>query len=330
MKKATSQRFVLAAAIYTVFAVWLFGPYMQAISGLKYFFIVNCILASIGVYILSLRWTYSFCASLLAGAVYGFGPFAISFLAYHPFAGVVFAILPFTFLPAAFINKWTNFKPPKSTIAAGAFCILPFAFTMLAFEIAARLYLVPVPLQTITQFKSFMAIIFPFFARADAFPVGFFHLPLAALVIGLAIFIKNRRIGSKILILIALTASFYKPILNVPPVFWLSIPVVVCSVMIAAGFQAIIITGKGDWKWIAAASAVSIAAAVSAFILAAGSQDFFIESAKLHTLAALALLTILFITRAGLALHKTRLVILLAAVSVDIIITAVLLMRSVF
>src|SRR4030042_5896405 len=100
--------FVLAVAIYAAFTAWLFWAHLDKIAGIQRLYLVTPILAAAGTFLVSGRYVNSFVASFIAGLIYGFGAFASAFLCYHPLAGLIYACLPWTFVPAAFLNKWLH------------------------------------------------------------------------------------------------------------------------------------------------------------------------------------------------------------------------------
>ena len=59
---------ILAAALYTALAVYLFWPYFNRLTTSQYILPLNFTLAALGCFILSKRWISSLAASLIAGA----------------------------------------------------------------------------------------------------------------------------------------------------------------------------------------------------------------------------------------------------------------------
>ena len=96
-----------ATACYLALALHLYRPYIPKFEPVQYLFIINSIAGALGCFVLSRRWVSSFVGSLFAGAIYGFGPFALSFAAYHPFAGLPMAAVPWLFCQAAFFRHNT-------------------------------------------------------------------------------------------------------------------------------------------------------------------------------------------------------------------------------
>ncbi|MCD4831912.1 MAG: hypothetical protein K8R02_08950 [Anaerohalosphaeraceae bacterium] len=330
MKTSSTQKTVLAVLFYIAFTGWLFFPWLDHLRKAEYIFLLTCPVAAIGTYLLSRRWVYSFWASLLAGIIYGLGPFAVGLLCYHPLASLIYAAVPFSLLPAAFAPKLIPNHRHLSALLAFAGIFAPFIFIITSFAISAALRFYPLPLNTSPSPQTFLAILNPFAVRTDCLTLGVFHVPLAFLVVGMALLFKSKKLLPILIFAVALAAAFYKPIFNVPPAFWLSPVVLIISIIIAVGFQTLILAGRSDSFWLAISVCVSAAAAIATLIFAKTSGTAFLYSAQLHGLSAITVLTIFFITRISFGLHKTRLLILLAALGVDIIMTATLLMRAVF
>jgi len=332
MKTSSVRGIVLAVLLYGCFAGVSFHPYLKHISGMQHFFIFNCFAAAIGAYILSRRWIFSFVASLIAGAIYGFGPFALGFVCYHPFAGLVYAAIPYSLLPAVYLSKWTNpgLKPLVSSLLAGLLSLLPFAMVLLSFKIAAMSYLYAMPVETTATGGAFFALLFPLFRPLHTLPPSVFHLPLAGGIIGMILLVESKRVWITILLIASLVLSFYEPIGIVPPVIWLSIPVLMISLIVASGLQALIVAGRADSIWLGTAGAVLAAAGLTGFVLSQNTQNNFLYSAQLYALATITIFTIFFMARANIAAHKLRALIILLACSADIVITTTLLMQTIF
>ena len=72
----------------------------------------------------------AFWASFFAGAIYGFGPFALGLANFHPTAGLLAATIPWLFCPATFGPKarWQWVSWPLSA--------LPFLAILLFFQVS--------------------------------------------------------------------------------------------------------------------------------------------------------------------------------------------------
>jgi hypothetical protein len=320
--------FVFALLLYSVFVVWLFLPHKDKLTGYENIFYSFPVIASLGVFLISRRYSASFFAGLAGGAVYGFGSFACSFLCFHPFASLVYAFLPWSFLPAAFIHKYLNAGEKITGFVSASLSLLPFLFFIGSFAGAAHFYLFPIPTGSAVSVKNFVAILNPARVSADSFSLGFYHVPLCAAAIGAALFCKTRRYWIAILSAVAIFLCFYKPIMNIPPVLWLSFPVLICSVAIASGLEALVLSGKADSLWLLLAAAVLALQAGLNFLLVRGADLSLCNS--LSAVSAAAVMLIFFIARAGLSLRFLRVIILYAAVFLDIIVVTRNLISAIF
>jgi hypothetical protein len=176
-------RFALAAVVYTAFAVYLYRPYFKGFAALRLqdLFVANACLASLGCYVLSRRWMAGFAESFFAGAVYGFGPFSLGLLKFHPTAGFLVAAIPWLFCPAVFGPKG-KFKPLRILLS-----LLPFLAIVLFFQVSARFGLYPVPIKLKLHGADLAALFAPLVAvKSNKILVGFYHVPVAPLIMGLS------------------------------------------------------------------------------------------------------------------------------------------------
>ena len=312
--------FVLAVVIYAAFAGWLFWPHLAKLAGLQRIFLITPVVSAAGVFILGRRYVNSFIARFFAGVIYGFGPFAAAFYCYHPFAFCVYAVLPWTFIPAVFLYKLSKISEKTAGLLSAVLSLLPFVFVIACFTLAAmpKYRLVPVPIGTAVSAKSFTALVNPLSFPVDAFSVGFYHAPLGALAVGLILFFRTRRFWVAVLFALAVFLSLHTPLLNVPPVFWVSFVVLICSLIIAEGFEAIVLAGKADANWLLlAAAALTFQAAMNSVFFR--SPDILI-SVFLSAVSAAAVLFIFFIARNSLALHYVRMLALYSTALLDVVI----------
>ena len=307
-----------AVIIYIAFAAWLLQPYLAKFAGVQKILLITPIISATGAFILARRYVNSFVASVIGGIIYGFGSFACAFYCFHPFAFCVYAALPWTFIPAVFLYRLPKIGEKTAGILSAVLSLLPFLFVFAAYGLAAKFYLLPIPPEIIVSSKSFAGIVTPLSFSPDFFSIGFYHAPFGALLVGLVLFFKTRRVWLAVLLILAVLLAFYNPVLNVPPVFWLSFVVLICSVIIAEGFEAMILAGKTDANWLLLAAAALILQA--GVIFAIHKPVDFHLSAALSTIAVIAILFVFFIARAGLAMHYLRMTVLYIAVLVDVLI----------
>lgn len=311
--------FLTAVVIYAAFAGWLFYPYLSQLAGPKKILLITPVISAAGAFILSRRYVNSFVASFFAGTIYGFGSFASAFYSgYHPAAALIYACLPWTFVPAVFLYKLAGASDKTINFLAAVLSLLPFIFVSAAYFLAAKHYLYPIPPQTFVSAKNFTAIVTPLSFSVDAFSIGFYHAPFGALLVGLILFFKTRRFWTAVLFVLAVLLAFYKPVFNVPPVFWLSFVVLICSVIIAEGFEAMVLAGKADANWLLLSAATLVFQAGLYFAL--GKYLVFPLPFSLSAVAVIAVLFVFFIARAGLALHYLRMSAIYISVFIDVLI----------
>ncbi|MHC4159080.1 MAG: hypothetical protein ACYSSO_08375 [Planctomycetota bacterium] len=296
-------KFVAAAVVYAGFAVYLYQPYFKHFSKLQYLIIVNVCLAALSCFVLSRRWVSSFWGSLFAGAVYGFGPFTLWLSSYHPMASLLVVAIPWLFCPAVFITK------EKWRWIAVPLLALPFLVVLLFFRISAHLRLFAIPVQAKLHLADLPGLLAPLaMLNRGSVLVGFYHVPIAVLLMGLLMLIAARRLG---------------------PICVLTLPVLCCSVLVGMGMQGLVLAGFADRKWVLASSIVMFALALTALLMAtkyfqvfAGLGDKFavllVETAKMYILGAVAAAVIFFMARAKLRVTILRVVLLIVAMAVDI------------
>jgi hypothetical protein len=322
MEKRPPLAVSLPAAIifYAAFACWLFCPYTQKLlHGQPHgqiLFPVEAVIGAAGVFVLCRRWVLSFFASLAGGIVFGFGTYACSVYCYHPLAGLINAFVPWFFVPGVFFYHWVKLGTKTIAIVSALLSLLPILFILCAYEFAAGRYFYPIPINTSLTVQSLAGIIDPTGIKPDIFAIGFYHVSIAGLIMGVVLLLETKRLWTIALFAITICAAFYRPLLDVPPVVWASVPVMLCSVMIAAGLEAIILAGAGDSKWLLTMTAILILFGLFSVLLTGVSGVI-----GLYGIGVAAVLLIFFIARGNFAWHSTRMLILYSAVFVDIIIS---------
>jgi hypothetical protein len=313
-----------AAVVYIGFAVYLYQPYFKNFNGLQYLIVVNVCSASLGCFALSRRWVSSFWGSLFAGVIYGFGPFMLSLAKFHPTAGLLAAGIPWLFCPAAFgpKAKWRWLRIPLSA--------LPALTIILFFQLSSYYRLFAVPTQTRLHLTDLPGLAVPLVtAQQDITLVGFYHVPIAALVMGFSMLFAARRLSVLIIFCLGAILASCQSLLGVSPIIWLSFPVLCCSIIIGAGLQGLCSAGLADRRWIlvstafmAGLSIVTLLQATKYFQVFAGFGDkyanLFLADAKMYIAGTVAIAIIFFIARAKLRLHWLRWVVLGSATAVDI------------
>jgi hypothetical protein len=351
----------LALTVYAAFAVYLYRPYFHGFNSprLQDLFVVNVCLASLGCYVLSRRWIAGFTESFFAGAIYGFGPFSLGLAKFHPTAGFLFAAIPWLFYPAVFggfpfrrsTAKWGPGLQGKYRPLRMLLSLLPFLAIVLFFRLAARFGLYPVPINLKLNFSDLTGLAAPLVAaRRNKLLIGFYHVPLAALVMGLCMFavpLENlvkggilqkgkflkdlviRRAGVFAVFTAATVLAFCDSFGQVSPIIWLSISTLCLSVLIGAGMQGLISAGPDDREPVLIAAILLGVLAIATLLsatkcfqitvgLGSGYARLLTATAKMYILGAAAVAILFIIARARLRLGLVRLILLCAVMAVDI------------
>jgi len=332
--------FLTAAALYGLFAVYLYQPHFGGFTGRQWLLPLNACAAALGGYLLSRRWVAGFTGSLLSGAIYGFAPFTLGLARFHPSAGLLAASVPWLFLPAAFLER------TRGKWLGTALLLLPFLVILLFFYLLANVFvdyrLFAAPLGAEVRLADLTGFIAPLvLAKRGAAMMGLYHVPVAALVLGVVMMWKARRYSILIVMLIGFLLAFSRSFigadriawLGVSPILWLSIPLVWCAVLSGIGLQGLLEAGFADRKWVMAVTAILCTLAIVTLFLAARyfqvlfglAADYarlFVETAKMYLLGAIATGIIYLMIRQKLRVRWLRWAILCAALAVDIILGA--------
>jgi len=272
-----------------------------------------------------------FAESFFAGAIYGFGPFILGLAQFHPSAGLLAAAIPWLFCPAAFgfKEKWRWFRI--------SLVILPFLAIVVFFQVSTHYRLFPVSTQARLHTADLTGLFAPLItAKQNLTLIGFYHIPIAALVIGVCMMLAARRYSVIVIIFLGVILSFYDAFnsyVEVSPVIWLTVPVLCCSVLIGEGMQGFASAGFADRVWILATVAIMAALSIVTLLLAtkyfqtflglgAGYAKLFTEAGKMYVLGAIVAAIIFFMIRAKLRMRLLRQLVLCAAMAVDIFIGA--------
>jgi hypothetical protein len=272
-----------------------------------------------------------FAESFFAGAIYGFGPFILGLAKFHPMTGLLAAAIPWLFCPAAFCfkEKWRWLRIPL--------VVLPFLAIVVFFQASTHYRLFAVSTQTRLGTADLTGLFAPLItAKQNLILIGFYHIPIAALVIGFCMMLAARRYSVIVVIFLGAALSFYDAFnsyVEVSPVMWLTIPVLCCSVLIGEGMQGLSSAGFADRVWVLVTIAVMAALAIATLLLAtkyfqtflglgAGYAKLFTEAGKMYVLGAIVGAIIFFMIRAKLRMRLLRQLVLCAAMAVDIFIGA--------
>jgi len=322
------------ACIYTAFAVYLYRPYLGEFTRWQYLLPFNSAAAAMGCFVLSRRWVCCLSGSLLAGAVFGFGPFVLGLARFHPTAGLLAASIAWLLLPA---SRYGRGRWPLAAVL----CLLPAAVIVLFFQIGVHWRLFAMPISTQVRAEDLAALAAPLvMVRRTGSLLGFYHVPMAAVVLGLAMTLKARRVGVLLVLVAGATLAGWHSVCGVSPTIWLVFPVLCCSVMGGEGLSGLILAGNKDQKWVLLVAAVEAAMAVAALLLAAryfqvllglgsGYARLLVATARMFLMGAVATGFVFAVAAAGLRLAWLRTAVLGAALAVDIFVGAKFIVDSI-
>jgi len=333
-------RFIAAVVIYAGLAVYLFLPHFKRFNGIQYLLPVNLCLACLGCYLLSRRWVGSYIGSIFAGAIYGFGPYMLGLVKYHPSVTLLAAAIPWLFCPAALMQnrKWHWMSVFLST--------LPFVTIVLFFRVTEHQRIFPISIQTRVRLSDLFGLLAPLVAASRGRTlVGFYHVPVAWLIMGISLLLAAQRKGIiAVIVLGSVFALFAHQLLlftKVSPIIWLTIPILCCSVLIGEGMQGFALASFSDRKWVLATVILMGVLTIVTFLIATrylflfaglgnGAARLLIDTAKLYILGALAVGVIFLILCAKKRLGYLRWLIICSATVVDIFLSARFVIDRVF
>lgn len=264
---------VASVMVFLAVAVLLFRPFPDPFGQWKSLIPFSSIFGAWGCFILSRRWLNSFWASTIAGLLYGFGPFLLSFRIYHPLAGFGIAIIPWLFCPAAL---WHRYAKLSVSILLGRLplMLLPFLLIFLFYWLPAQPWLGPYNLMPATQqlrLEDLRSLLeFPSKANSQII-IGLYANAVVLALMGLFVYAFLLRVLVLLPLLLALLLAFCQPILGVPPIVWMAIPMLFISVLAGLGAQAMVVAGPADRKWILACGLLA------AFLTAIGGLFFILS-----------------------------------------------------
>lgn len=251
---------VAAAVLLLAFAGYLFGPHWFGLGGLKILWPVNSVLAAMGCFTVSRRWLSSFDASLLAAVIYGFGPFGLSFVAYHPLAGLSYVAIPWLLCPVVYYRSAGTTRIAK-TLAVTLLTLLPFAAILGLFWSAAHYWGGPLflmPKNKLLELSDLWGFVTPMIFISNRFAVGFYHMPLICILMGLFVFAFSGKETLLVPVMTGIILSLIPPVCNVPPIVWIGFVALFLSICSGLGIQSLALAGKADWFWILACIIVSL------------------------------------------------------------------------
>jgi len=315
----------LALACYAILSGWLFLPYRQQMARFGFLYAVFPVIAAMGVYWLSRRWMSSRTPSLVAGAVYGFGPFALSFSIYHPLAGIYYAMIPWLFLPAVY---WGRSSAPTASrfLMRALLSLLPFAAVILLFWIPSQPWAGPYFLMPTTaplHVRSFQGLVFPLHKIGGEVIFGLYHFPVLLALMGVFVLANVQKVAVLIPFAAGLVLSFLDPVLHVSPIVWAAFPILFLSLLSGLGFQSMLYTGKADSVWVIACAMLGaiLAALFGGLALSPLTGQVFELTALLYAVSAGALAIVYYFTRFPLRHAWLKWILLTGAAAADLIVS---------
>ncbi|HEX42909.1 MAG TPA: hypothetical protein ENN81_12755 [Phycisphaerales bacterium] len=323
-----------AACMYAAFAVYLYRPYLGEFTRWRYLLPFNSAAAAMGCFLLSRRWVCCLSGTLLAGAVFGFGPFVLGLARFHPTAGLLAASTAWLLLPA---SRYGRDRP----LVGAVLCLLPAAAIVLFFRMGVHWRLFAMPISTQVRAEDLAALAAPLvMVKRTGSLLGFYHVPVAAIVLGLVMTLKARRLGILVIFAAGAALAAWPSLYGISPTIWLVFPVLCCSVMAGEGLSGLVLAGNKDQKWLLTATAVEAVLAIAALLMAAryfqvilglgsGYARLLVATARMFLMGAVAAGCVFAVAAAGLRLAWLRTAVLGAALAVDIFVGAKFIVDSI-
>ncbi len=325
---------VAAALMLLAFAAYLYRPHLFQLGGMKILIPLSSILAAMGCFVVTRRWIKSFGASLLAAAIYGFGLFGLSFIKYHVMAGLCFAAVPWLLCPAVYYHAKSSGGVVKTGLSVLLTC-LPFGFIIGLFWMAAHFWagpFFPMPKNRVLEMTDLWGILTPLIFTTQPFAVGFYHLPLLFILMGLFVFAFSGKEMLLVPVLIGVVLSLLGPVLDVAPIIWLCFPALFFAVVAGLGLQSFAWAGKADQVWLLVCFVAGLLLAGGNYLLGLSCppRELYWYAMLLFLGASAVIGCIWIMTILNLRLHWLRWTILLGAVAYDLLYIAPKLTDSLF
>jgi hypothetical protein len=278
----------------------------------------------------------SFFGSFFAGAVYGFGPFSLGLACYHPIAGLLTASIPWLFLPVVFGPKgrWRWLRL--------VLCTLPFLAIVFFSQAAVYFRLFVIPVQVRLSLADLSGLLAPLVAaERNTTLIGFYHVPIAALIMGFSMLLAARRFAVLAILCVGAALAFCPPFLDVSPIVWLALAILCCSVIIGEGMHGLILAGHADRKWVLVTAVIMGVCSIVTLLLATKYFEFFaglgtkyakllVAAATMYILGTVAVAILYFMTRIKLRINWLRMIILCAAMAIDLFLGARFIVDKIF
>jgi hypothetical protein len=246
--------FIAVVVAASSLAVYLYWPYKSRFASTYYLTPMTHIFAAVGAFLFSRRWIGSQMASFFAAMLYAFGPFALSLDIWHPAIPSLLAIVPWLFCPAAFWTGWflSAMKLPRSVRLAISMVLslLPLVPIVLVFKVLPQFHIFPMPVRAGLAPADFMTLAQPTHIIGARCSVGFYHAAIPALALGLAIFIRLKRMLPGLMLLTAIVLTFMPPVFDISPAIWGTIGILGLSLIAGLGMDGMTLITMADMKWL--------------------------------------------------------------------------------
>jgi len=224
---------LIAGAVYSLFAGWLYAPYFDSFSRLQFIVPVQGAAGAMGMYLLIYHNNKDLWPSLLCGALFGFGSFALVLGTFHPSVGVLFAALPWSCLPGRIYKAG---KSRWSKALSLLLLILPVVSVIAFFKLAAICRLFSLPIQERLGIGNIASFFLPLHIKwLSHFPVSIYHIGAVCFIWGFLHISPKERIKLAVLLVICAGLGVFRPILQVSPVIWMSFALIGICMTAARG-----------------------------------------------------------------------------------------------
>jgi hypothetical protein len=318
--------FIAVVIAASSLAVYLYWPYKSRFASTYYLTPVTHIFAAVGAFLFSRRWIGSQMASFFAAMLYAFGPFALSLDIWHPAIPAVFAIVPWLFCPAAFWPGWflSAMKLPRNVRLAISMVLsmLPLVPIVLVFKVLPQLHVFPMPVREGLVPADLLTLIDPTRIVGARCSVGFYHAAIPALALGLAIFIRLKRILPGLMLLAAMIMAFMPPVLDISPAIWGTIAILGLTLIAGLGMDGMTLITMADMKWLFASLAATVLVLLASLAIGLMQTPPDLLSARLFMIALLPPALIAVMVWRNLRIRQLRWLFIAVAMAIDLVLSS--------
>lgn len=244
---------VAALLVYGAFAAVLYAPIQRYLGLPEVLVPVSSILAAAGACLLARRWIPTFDAAILAGLLYGFGPFLLSMnTTAHPVAGLGVALVPWLFCPAALWHKYEA-TTLAGTLLRTLLLAAPFAVLFLWFWLPAQPFIGPfflTPKGASVSLGGLYALTGEY--ALNGIVTGFISSGLILSLLGTLVFVRTAKIAVFLPVFAGIILLVWDPVGDVNPAVWFALPALFLAVTAGVGASTAALFGPQDRKWIIA------------------------------------------------------------------------------